>query len=94
MDQGQSSSNVPVSPLSPDDDDEGVSRANHLAWCKQRALELCDAGDPQQAFTSMVSDMKKHEATAKHDGILLGAMLMMSGRLEQNEVRNWITGFN
>jgi hypothetical protein len=28
------------------------SRSEHLTWCKRRALEYCDAGDPSQALAS------------------------------------------
>ena len=39
------------------------SRAEHLAWCKRRALEYLDAGDGDQAITSMMSDLNKHPET-------------------------------
>ena len=35
------------------------TRAEHLAWCKKRALEYVDAGDLLQAYTSMASDLGK-----------------------------------
>jgi hypothetical protein len=72
-----------------------TSRAEHLAWCKQRALEYVDAGDNQGAFTSMASDMSKHPDTANTDVQVLGMMLLMSGHLDSpTQMRDWINGFN
>ncbi len=72
-----------------------ITRAEHLAWCKQRALEYVEAGDLQGAFASMGSDLRKHPDTADHDAQMLGMMLMMNGHLDtQAKMRDWITGFN
>jgi hypothetical protein len=71
------------------------TRAEHVAWCKERALEYVEAGDVQGAFASMASDMQKHPATADSDVQTLGMMLMMSGHLStQAEMRMWIKGFS
>lgn len=70
-------------------------RAKHLAWCKQRALEYCDAGDTQGAFASMASDLDKHEGTRGHIGVQLGMMQMMGGMLSTPAaMRHFIDGFN
>lgn len=37
-----------------------MTRAEHLTWCKQQALEYVDRGDVQGAFASMTSDLNKH----------------------------------
>ena len=72
-----------------------MTRAEHMAWCKERALQYCDNGNPQEAFASMMSDIRKHPETENHAGIQLGMMLMMSGKLSSNdEVRKFIEGFN
>jgi hypothetical protein len=73
---------------------ENVSRAEHIAWCKQRALEYLDAGDARNAMVSMMSDVRKHPETEQHAGILLGMNLMLGGRLNHAELRKWIEGFN
>jgi len=71
------------------------TRAEHLAWCKQRALEYVKIGDANQAYASMGSDLGKHPETANHAGIKLGMMMLMAGQFENMaEVRNWIEGFN
>jgi hypothetical protein len=72
-----------------------TTRAEHLAWCKQRALEYVDAGDLQGAFASMASDMNKHPETARSDVHVLGMGLLMGGHLSTpGDMRRWIEGFN
>ncbi len=72
-----------------------MTRNEHLQWCKNRALEYVDAGDLQQAFASMGSDLNKHPETAGHSGIKLGMGLMMIGDLNTpDKMRRFIEGFN
>jgi hypothetical protein len=72
-----------------------MNRNEHLAWCKERALGYCDAGDVNQAWASFVSDMRKHEETANHDGLMLGAQLLFGGFHDRPaEMRRFIEGFN
>ena len=68
-----------------------MNRAEHLAWCKQRALEYLP-DDPTQAFTSMASDLGKHEETRGHAGMELGMMLLMTDNIQ--DMRSFIEGFN
>ena len=69
------------------------SRAEHLAWCKQRALAYVDAGDPAGALASLNSDLRKHPGTADHSGLELGVMLAMAGHLSTAaQMREWIEG--
>jgi hypothetical protein len=71
------------------------TRAQHLAWCKQRALEYVERGDPKEAFASMASDLGKHPDTAGHIGVQLGMMQLMGGMLSDREsMRHFIEGFN
>jgi len=58
-------------------------RAEHLAWCKQRALEYVQRGDLTQAFTSLVSDLGKHPKTRDSADIAveLGGRLLLAGHL-------------
>lgn len=42
---------------------ENVSREEHLAWAKERALEFLDLGEVQEAWSSLVSDLSKHGET-------------------------------
>lgn len=72
-----------------------MTRDEHLAWAKQRALEYADQGDAQQAMASIASDLNKHPETENHSGIELGMMLLMTGNLSgPQEVREFIEGFN
>jgi len=72
-----------------------VSRSEHVAWCKQRALELVDAGDLNGAFASMGSDLNKHPETQNHPACELGMMLLVGGFLGTPvEMRKFIEGFN
>ena len=74
-----------------------MTRTEHMAWCKQRALEYVDAGDTLQAYTSMASDLGKHPETMNHPGIMLGIGLLMlpgQGRLGTRQgMREFIEGF-
>ena len=72
-----------------------ITRAEHLAWCKKRALEYCDLGDVNQAFASMGSDLGKHPETQGHAGMEIGAAMLFSGQLGTPEkMRKFIEGFN
>jgi hypothetical protein len=71
------------------------SRKEHLDWCKARALAYIDAGEPDKAFTSMISDLRKHPATESHTAIELGSQLFFGGHLDSPiKMREFIEGFN
>ena len=77
-----------------------MTRAEHLAWAKQRALAYLDIGDTSQAVASMVSDMRKHtgsdapydDALAFHPALEPRWVALVALGSPQ-EVRNWIEGF-
>ena len=72
-----------------------MTRTEHLQWAKDRAIELLDGGERLQAFTSMVSDLTKHDDLRDHVAINLGAMLIAAGHMKTDgDTRNWIEGFN
>jgi uncharacterized protein HemY len=72
-----------------------MKRDEHVQWCKSRAMEYVEAGDFDQALTSMASDLGKHEETSNHAGIELMLMMRMAGQLErEDQVRAFIEGFN
>ena len=79
----------------PDPDDElRISREEHLAWCKRRALEYIDDGDLANAVASMASDLTKHPDTAAADNpflMMVGLQAVMAG--DVIGVRRWIEGF-
>jgi len=71
------------------------TRAEHLQWCKDRALEYADQGDLGSAMASMGSDLSKHPDTANHGGMELFGMLALAGQLRTaGEIRKFIEGFN
>ena len=66
-----------------------MTRDEHLAWCKQRALEYLDRGELENAVASMASDLGKHPELQR-EPLLLGAMHAAG---DHDGVRRWITGF-
>lgn len=72
-----------------------MTRAEHLQWCKDRAMEYVKTGDLEQAFASFNSDMRKHSKTEDHLGLDLGAVLFFNGNLNTKpEMEKWILGCN
>ena len=70
-----------------------MSRAGHLAWAKERALEYADRGETAQAMASLGSDLSKHPGTKEHSGLWLMMMLAMAGQLDApGELRKFIEG--
>lgn len=69
-----------------------MTREEHLAWCKQRALEYVNAGDLPNAVASMASDMNKDARTAVHV-CLVGVGMMEAAKSNTEGVRRWIEGF-
>lgn len=70
-----------------------LTRAEHLAWCKERALAFLP-DDPKEAFASMGSDLNKHHETRNHGALELGMMQLMGGHLDDpRKMRNFIEGF-
>jgi hypothetical protein len=72
-----------------------MTRAEHLDWAKRRALEYCDMGDVEQAYSSMASDLRKHPETENHSALALGFSLLLNGHLSTPvKMRKFIEGFN
>lgn len=72
-----------------------TTRAEHLQWCKDRALEYVESGDLNNAWASMASDMTKHDETKNHSAIMLGSEMLFSGHLSTaDEMTKFINGFN
>ena len=69
-----------------------MTREEHLAWCKKRALEYLP-GNPVEAMTSMMSDMKKHPELKSHAGLMIAPMFY-GAHNDPAAVRKWIEGFN
>lgn len=72
-----------------------MNRAEHLAWCKERALEYADQGDAGAAMSSLMQDLALHPETAESAEIvpMLMMPLVMNGHLGGGELRKFIEGF-
>jgi hypothetical protein len=70
-----------------------MTRAEHLAWCKQRAHEYLAIGDIQNAIQSIMSDVQKHDGTKNvaPEVLALGFSVMLSG--DRDQARRYIDGF-
>lgn len=73
-----------------------MTRAEHLAWAKQRALEYVDSGELGSAIASMLSDLGKHPELEKSQaiGAMIAPGISMGGPPRPDQVRKWIEGFN
>jgi hypothetical protein len=88
---------VPTIDLTDDerrDRPDALTRDEHLAWCKRRALEYVAAGDLAHAVASMASDLKTHPDTdnpALNGLVMIGMMYVTDG--DEAAVRRWIERF-
>jgi hypothetical protein len=74
-----------------------VTRAEHLAWAKQRALEYADQGDTGSAMSSLTQDLALHPETKESCSVVAELMmpLAMTGEFEKpGELRKFIEGFS
>ena len=72
-----------------------MTRKEHLAWCKQRALAYLDRGDLENALASLMSDMQKHpENRSAVQGFLPMVGMLAVREHDATKLRYWIEGFN
>ena len=74
-----------------------TTRAEHMAWCKERALEYADKGDAGLAMSSLVQDLGANPETAGSVQVVTGLMMPLAllGEFEKpGELRKFIEGFN
>jgi hypothetical protein len=71
-----------------------LTRDEHLAWCKRRALGYVDAGDLAHAVARMASDLKTHPDTDNPalNGLVMIAMMYVTDG-DKAAVRCWIERF-
>ena len=74
------------------------TRAQHLQWCKDRAMQYVNSGDLVEAVTSMASDLGKHDETRSSTEGAMGALFLMAAMQAQQgdreAVKRYILGFN
>lgn len=71
-----------------------MTRDEHLAWCKKRALEYLDRGDVNNAIASMGSDLMKHEDFKQISASMMPVGMMYIINNDLHGARQWIQGFN
>lgn len=72
-----------------------MTRDEHLAWAKERAIEYANRGEVGNAVASLASDLRKHPGTAGHSGLELMSMLAVTGNFKgPGDLREFIEGFN
>lgn len=71
-----------------------MTRAEHLQWAKDRAMEYLEKGNLMEAYQSFRSDMNKHDELKGHVGHLLGDQLLLAGKLNSTDaMKAHIDGF-
>jgi hypothetical protein len=72
-----------------------MTRAEHVAWAKQRALEYVEQGDFAQAIASIVTDYNNHEETS-HSSALIGIIGIgeVAAGADAERMRRFIEGCN
>lgn len=74
---------------------EHMTRAAHLQWAKDRALEYVEAGDFAGACASMLSDLGKHpQIDASAAQMVWGIEAVTGGLNTADNVRRFINGIN
>lgn len=69
------------------------TRDEHLAFAKERALKYLDRGELADAFTSMGSDLSKHDEL-RAIGEKMGQVgLLYLMQRDARRLRAWIEGF-
>ncbi len=71
-----------------------MSRSEHIAWCKQRAIEEMNySKDPKRGIVSMMSDLRKHPET-NGDGLQTLCVRELLLPCSMQSARHFIEGFN
>ncbi len=68
------------------------TREEHIAWCKERALQYIKLNDATSAVSSMLSDLSKHTETEK-----IGKGMALIGMFYAQDIlqaKKFIEGFN
>lgn len=73
-----------------------MNRAEHLQWCKDRALEYLNNGLIADGMASFISDMAKHEGTNASLNNGLSTLIIVQAIMSnsQAECIRCVEGFN
>lgn len=69
-----------------------MTRAEHVRWCKKRALEYLP-DHPEEAIASMLSDLGKHHETNRIAEGPIAMMGIFEASRGAQSVRRYIEGF-
>ena len=73
-----------------------MTGAEHLAYCKERALEYADRGEAGAAMSSLIQDLGAHPETEDSVRVVTDLMFplaMMGDFARPGELRKFIEGF-
>jgi hypothetical protein len=70
-----------------------MTREEHLAWVRERALEYVALGDLKSAIASLISDLGKHEETGSIDLDVLRESITVAQSGDPERARRWIETF-
>ena len=70
-----------------------MTRDDHLAWARERALEYVALGDLKGAVASLISGLGKHAETRSIDLEVLSESVTVAQSGDPERVRRWIEGF-
>lgn len=70
-----------------------MTRDEHMAWAKERALEYLNNGDVQNAVASMLSDLGKHPETEGAGRAMAPVAILALMNQDPHEARRFIEGF-
>ncbi len=71
-----------------------MTRAEHIQWCKDRALDYWREGDLASAVSSMCSDYGKGPEAKEMPPVLAQLGMLRLMREDRQGVHDWIVGFN
>lgn len=76
---------------------EQKTKAQHLAWCKERALEYVEKDSVSEAMASFASDMGKHPETQEVFATMMvlsmAALMQDTTQGGTDNTRSFIEGF-
>ena len=70
-----------------------MTREEHLAWARERALDYVDRGDLKSAIASLISDLLKHEETRSIDLDVVRESVTVAQSEDPERARRWIETF-
>jgi hypothetical protein len=70
-----------------------ITRAEHLDWCKEKAMECVHRGDLRDAIDTMLSLLDTHPETANPGSFARTLGYLLDGKGDRGLVIRWINAF-